>query len=250
MTAGESDSMDLKLSEWKKSDYNAFTEYLKSKADIKYRDFQSSLVPGMKNNYILGVRMPVLRDMGKEIAKGNPKSYLNVSSNDFYEERMLKGIVLGLIKTESFDEFVMLCDDFVSEIDNWAICDCFCVGLKHSIKIYKEEFFEYINKYIKSANVWSVRLGLVIMLDYYLDSEHIDIVLDRCDSITSDFYYVSMAQAWLVATAFAKCRDKTMLYMHNNSLDDVTFNKAVQKCIESKRIDKETKDYLKSLKRY
>ena len=89
----------------------------------------------------------------------------------------------------------------------------------------------------------------MIMLDYYLEEDYIDAVLKRCDDVKNTEYYVSMAQAWLVATAVAKCREKTMAYLHENSLDDATFNKAVQKCIESRRVDDETKEYLRSLKR-
>ena len=87
------------------------------------------------------------------------------------------------------------------------------------------------------------------MLDYYLEDEYIDDVLKRCDSVKSTYYYVSMAKAWLVSTALAKYKDRTMEYLHNNSLDDETFNKAIQKCIESRRIDEQTKAYLRTLKR-
>ena len=241
--------MNFQLNEWSSADYCRLTEFLKSEADPKYRDFHSSLVPNAENNSILGIRMPKLRELGKEIAKGNALSYLSVSSSNFYEERMLRGIVTGLVKTQSFEEFTDLCDKFANEIDNWAICDCFCSGLKQ-VKKYKSEFFEYIQKYLNSGNDWKIRAALVIMLDYYLDDEYIERVLCRCDGVKSTAYYVSMAQAWLVATAAAKCKEITIAYIHKNSLDDVTFNKAIQKCIESRRIDEETKEYLKSLKRY
>lgn len=241
--------MNLQLENWTVNDYNSFLEYLKSKADEKYKNFHSSLVPDVDKEEILGVRMPVMREMGRQIAKGNAREFLAVSQNGLYEERMLRGIVTGLIKPNGFDDFIALVDDFVKVIHNWAICDCFCAGLKQ-IKKYKQEFFDYIQRYIDSNNVWIKRAGLVIMLDYYLEDNYIDCVLERCDSIKSDFYYVRMAQAWLVATALAKCYDQTMAYIHNNSLDDFTFNKAIQKCVESRRIDDRTKQYLKSLKRY
>lgn len=241
--------MDLQLCKWTTDDYNEFVGFLESRADEQYRQFHSSLVPDAEDGYILGVRMPVLRQMGKDISKGDCKSFLAVSSNTHYEERMVRGIVTGLIKTKCFDEFKALCDEFVCQIDSWAICDCFCAGLKEQKK-YREEFFEHISTYLDSPNKWEKRAGLVIMLDYYLDDEHIDEVLMRCDSIESNEYYVCMAQAWLVATALAKCKEKTMKYMHCNSLNDFTFNKAVQKCVESRRIDADTKDYLKTLKRY
>ena len=139
-------------------------------------------------------------------------------------------------------------DNFSTEVDNWAICDCFCAGLKE-VKKYKDRFFGYIQKYLDSKNDWKIRIALVVMLDYYLEDEYIDDVLKRCDSVKSTYYYVSMAKAWLVATALAKCKDRTMEYLHNNSLDDETFNKAIQKCIESRRIDEQTKAYLRTLKR-
>lgn len=240
--------MELRLHEWTYSDYCNLLEFLKCESDVKYRDFHSSLVPTAEKQEILGIRMPRLREIGKEIAKGNVRSYLSVSTSGLYEERMLRGIVTGLVKTHDFEEFTQLCDKFTEEIDNWAICDCFCAGLKQ-VKKYKKEYFEHIQKYLQSENVWKIRTALVIMLDYYLEEEYIDEVLKRCDEVKSDFYYVSMAQAWLVATATAKCREQAMKYFQSNSLDDITYNKAIQKCIESKRIDEDTKKYLRSIKR-
>lgn len=239
--------MNLSLCEWTNEKYINFITYLKSFADSKYRDFHSSLVPTAEKDTFIGIRMPQLRFLAKEIAKGNPRDFLKTPSH-YYEERMLKGIVIGLIKPESFDDFTSLCDSFVVNVDNWAICDGFCASLKQT-KRYKSEFFEHIQKYLDSGDDWQIRVALVIMLDYYLDDEYIDRVLKRCDSVKCKAYYVSMAQAWLVATAVAKCREKTMKYLHQNSLDDVTFNKAIQKCVESFRIDDETKTYLRTIKR-
>ena len=240
--------MNLQLNEWTENDYLEFVGFLKMQADEKYRNFHSSLVPNAEKSGILGIRMPRLREIGKEISKGNARSFLAVSRSELYEERMVRGIVTGLIKTKDFDDFTALVDNFATEVDNWAICDCFCAGLKE-VKKYKSKFFSYIQTYLDSNDDWKIRIALVIMLDYYLDNEYIDEVLRRCDSVKSTYYYVSMAKAWLVATAVAKCKDKTMEYLHNNSLDDETFNKAIQKCIESRRIDDDTKAYLRTLKR-
>lgn len=240
--------MNLRLEEWTDSDYGEFVCFLKAQADESYRKFHSSLVPNAEKDDILGVRMPRLREIGREISKGNPRSFLKISKSGFYEERMVRGIVTGLIKTADFDDFTSLVDNFAEEVDNWAICDCFCAGLKE-VKRYKEPFFDRIKAFLDSGNDWKIRIALVIMLDYYLDDEHIDRVLDRCDSVRSGFYYVNMAQAWLVATAAAKCKDRTLEYLEQSSLDDFTFNKAIQKCIESRRIDEETKAFLRTLKR-
>ncbi|MCD8026578.1 MAG: DNA alkylation repair protein [Clostridiales bacterium] len=240
--------MDLVLNVWTSGDYADFIEYLKSNACEKYRDFQSHLIPDSKE-IMLGIKIPELRKIGREIAKGGAESFLKISSPGLYETRMIRGIVTGLIKTCDFEKFTQLCDAFICEINSWAICDTFCCGLKE-LKKYKDEYFEYIQKYLQSDNVWAVRAALVIMLDYYLDDNYIDAVLKRVDAIDSEFYYVRMAQAWLIATAFVKCENKTRAYLLDNSLNDPTFNKAIQKCVESRRIDENTKNYLKTLKRH
>ena len=240
--------MNLLPEKWTDENFRELIVYLNENADEKYRDFHSSLVPNTDKKEFLGVRMPVLRKIGKDISKGNPKSFLEISSKNIYEIKMLRGIVTGLIKPKDFKEFTLLCDNFTEEINNWALCDSFCSGLKQTKK-YKRKFFEYLEKYLNSNNEWKIRFALVIMLNYYLDDEYIDTVLTRCDAVENKAYYVSMAQAWLVATALAKCREKTLDYLHNNSLDDVTFNKAIQKSIESYRIDDETKMYIRTLKR-
>lgn len=249
MTAkGRNDFMNLRLSRWTDGDYAEFLDFLKEQSDKKYRSFHCSLVPGAQRELVLGVRMPRLREIGREISKGNPKSFLDCSNGSFYEERMIRGIVTGLVKTESFEDFRDLFDRFSEEVDNWAICDSFCSGLKE-VKKYRKEYFDYLYAYIKSDNEWKIRIALVVMLDFYLDGEYIDAVLKRCDEVKQTSYYVSMARAWLVATACAKCREKTERYLSCNSLDDETFNRAIQKCVESRRIDDDTKKYLKTLKR-
>lgn len=247
MTESEKTKMFDRIVSWTESECEKLRLFLFEQADLKYKKFHSSLVPDSETDYIIGVRMPVLRQIGKDIAKGNPRSFLEISFRDYYEERMLRGIVTGLIKPDNFEDFCMLCDSFISNINNWALCDGFCAGLKE-VKKYREEFFEYISNYLESENNWAKRTAFVIMLDYYLDDEYIERVLKRCNKINSDAYYVYMAQAWLLATALAKCESATMEFFRNNSLNTATFNKAIQKCVESRRISAENKVLLLEIK--
>lgn len=237
------------LNEWTSNDYEKLTQYLKENADLKYKSFHSSLVPHTEKDTFIGIRMPFMRKLAKEIAKGNARSFLDISNTEYYEQRMLSGIIVGLIKTNSFDDFIALINTFIPQINNWAICDCFCAGLKE-VKKYKNEFFNYLDKYLKSDNPWEIRFAYVIMLDYYLETEYIDTVISHCDAIDSNEYYILMAQAWLLATAYAKQREITHKYFLNNKLNNTTFNKAIQKCIESRRISDKDKQFLKTLKRH
>ena len=241
--------MNLQVDSWSAQYYAQFVEYLKSFADEKYRSFHSSLVPTEQADTFIGVRMPKLRELGREISKGNPRDYLNLKISGYYEEKMLLGIVTGLIKPKDFDEFVTLADGYIPYISNWALCDCFCSGLKY-VKKCRDEFFAHIkSEYLTSENPWAVRTALVLMLDYYLDDGYIDEVLSLTDSVTLDHYYVKMAQAWLIATAVAKCGEKTLEYLKTAKIPDDVFNKAIQKSRESFRVSVETKNYLKTLKK-
>lgn len=237
------------LDNWSADDYNNLTEYLKSHADLKYKAFHSSLIPDDESDSFIGIRMPDMRKIAKEISKGNAREFLNISKTEYYEQRIISAIVTGLIKTENFEDFISLVNNFIPKINNWAVCDGFCAGLKE-VKKYKIKFFDYLTNYLESKNEWYIRFAFVIMLDYYLDSEFIDDVLARCDSVNSDKYYILMAQAWMLATAYAKQKEKTHKYFLNNNLNDATFNKAIQKCIESRRVTDDDKKFLRTLKRH
>ena len=242
--------MDLKNNIITAENYAGFLEYLMSLRDEKYREFHSSLVPNEEKDSFLGVRMPKLRELGRELSKGDPRSFLSVCGSVYYEEKMLRAIVTGLIKPKDYAEFLSLADDYIPYISNWALCDCFVSGLKY-VKKCRAPFFEHIKSaYLSGGDPWAVRAGLVLMLNYYLDDGYIGEVLSLTDAISLDHYYVKMAQAWLIATAVAKCEARTLEYMKSSALPKDVYNKAIQKSIESYRVSDETKAYLRSIKKH
>lgn len=240
--------MDFSLANWNNKNFDEFISYLISIEDIDYKTFHSRLVPEYPTEKLIGIRLPVLRKIAKEIVKGNYNEFLKLCKNDYYEEIMIKGIVIGFAKFSSYNDFISAVDGYIDLVDNWAICDCFCNGLKQ-IKLYKLEYFNHISTYLNSENPWHIRVGIVIMLSHYLENDYIFEVLKRVDSISNNHYYVKMAQAWLIATAYAKFPDITHSYLLSSNLDNWTFNKAIQKACESFRIDKNTKILLRSMKK-
>ena len=87
------------------------------------------------------------------------------------------------------------------------------------------------------------------MLFHYVDKDHIDSLLTYADSFCHDAYYARMAMAWMISICFIKFPEKTMEYLKQSKLDNWTYNKSLQKTIESLRVDKETKDVLRNMKR-
>lgn len=223
-------------------------EELISLADEKYKKFHSNLCPGTEN--ILGVRVPVLRNYAKELSNKYSIDYLlNEIDEEYYEEIMLKGMLIGLNKKIEWKELEKYIKEFVPKINNWAICDVFCAGLKITKK-YKKEMFELINEYLASKREFELRFAIVMILDYYIEKEYLEKDFNIFNQIKSDKYYVKMAVAWAISICLIKFYDETIKYLENNTfLDNWTYNKAIQKAIESYRITNEQKDKLRTMKR-
>ena len=88
-----------------------------------------------------------------------------------------------------------------------------------------------------------------MLLTHFITEERIETVLERLDTIRHEGYYVKMALAWALSVCFIKFPERTLRYLQNNRLDDETFNKALQKIIDSFRVDRKTKDVIRSLRR-
>ncbi|NGP59273.1 DNA alkylation repair protein [Paenibacillus thiaminolyticus] len=214
-------------------------------ADEKYRQFSASLIPNINN--VVGVRLPELRKLARNIAKGDWRAYLAQADSDYFEEVMLQGMVIGCAKAD-VEEILHHIAAFVPKIDNWSVCDSFCSGLKIT-SLHKERVWEFIQPYLESDKEYDIRFGVVMLLNYYVDELYIHRVLERLDRITHEGYYVKMAVAWAVSICFVKLPDITMDYLRSNSLDDFTYNKALQKITESYRVAPETKALIRSMKR-
>lgn len=213
--------------------------------DKEYQKFQSKLCPNINN--IIGVRIPILRKMAKQIAKENAEEFLNNTKIEFYEEKMLYGFVIGYMK-ENLSEKLKYLDKFVPMIDNWAICDCSINTFKF-VQNNLEEIWNYLQKYVKSNKEYELRFVIIMLMDYYLVDNYIDKVLELYNQIKNDGYYVKMAVAWAIAEAYIKYPEKVMKVLRENNLDNFTYNKTLQKMIESYRIDKSVKDTLRKMKR-
>ena len=227
--------------------YKKIRQELLNLQDKKYQEFHSSLCPGIDN--IIGVRIPVLRNYAKKLSKQeNIKEYIFFNNTEYYEEVMLQGMLIGLTKSSDIKEILIMLKIFIPKIDNWAVCDICCAGLK-VVNKNKELFWTFIQKYLKSKKEFELRFATVMMLDYFIDEKYIDKVLTVLDNIKHDGYYVKMAVAWTISVAFVKFEDKTIKYLKNNNLDDWTYNKSLQKICESLRVDKKTKAAIKKMKR-
>jgi len=214
-------------------------------ADKEYQKFSSSLLPNTDN--ILGVRLPQLRKLAKAIAKDDWRKFMANYDSKYFEEIMLQGLVLGYAKAD-IEEILQYVADFVPKIDNWSVCDSFCAGLKFT-KNNMEHVWNFIQPFLSSNKEFEVRFSVVMLLHFYINDEYIDKVIKSLDTIKHPGYYAKMAVAWTISICYIKFSKQTMDYLKNNSLDDFTYNKSLQKITESLRVDKETKIIIKSMKK-
>jgi thiamine-phosphate diphosphorylase len=235
------------MSEFMTKELNSYfvKKYLYEFVDKDYQKFSSSLIPNCNN--MIGVRIPQLRKLAKGLAKGNYRDYLSNVTEDTFEETMLQGLVIGYVKCE-IDEKIKYIEEFIPKIKNWSINDVFCSTLKF-VEKNREQMYEFISKYVNSNSEFEQRFVAVMMMYYYLNDEYIDRVLKILDGLKNDGYYTKMGVAWAIATAYAKYPEKTYAYLVNgNSLDKFTFNKSLQKMIESYRVSADDKVKLRALK--
>lgn len=225
---------------------NEVKEELKKLSDKKYKEFHSSLCPNVDG--IIGVRVPILRSYAKELMSKYSYEELETIDDFYYEELVIKGMIIGFKKYDDISQVFKDIEKYVPKINSWAVCDTFCAGLKNTKKNQKEMWI-FLQKYINSKEEYEVRFAVVMMLDYYINDEYIDEVLKILQSIKLKKYYVQMAVAWALSIAFIKYYDKTLNVLINGEFDDFTYNKAIQKAVESYRIDDNKKNYLKKIKK-
>lgn len=224
--------------------YLIFLEYLYSLADSRYKEFHSRLI--MDSN-LIGIRTPDLKRIAKEISTCDYQGFIKYNTKQTYEEKVLYGLVLGYIRVD-FETRLQLLNDFIPSIDNWAINDIVCANVK-DFKKNLERGYSFIISCLQSTQPWHIRFGLVLLLDFYIQDTYIDKVLNICNQIKNEDYYVKMAVAWLLSICYIKYKEKTLLFLKTTTLDDWTYNKSIQKMIESNRVSEDEKSYLRTLKR-
>ncbi len=209
----------------------------------KYREFSSKLMPTVDKSKVIGIRTPILRKYAKSLE--DYEDFLDELPHKYFEENNLHAFLIE--REQNFDRCIEKLDVFLPYIDNWATCDSMkpCV-----LKKEPEKLLKHIKRWIKSKDVYAVRYAINLLMSFYLDGNFDEAYLMLVANVKSDEYYINMMRAWYFATALAKQYEQTLPYIESKVLDVWTHNKTIQKAIESLRITKQQKEYLKTLKRY
>ena len=219
-------------------------ERLEALKDEKNADFAARLAPGIGRERFLGVRLPLLRVLAKEL-RGTDEAaeFLSALPHGTVDEDILHAMLVSELR--DYEAAVAALDAFLPFVDNWMVCDTFRPA---AVRKRPEEFAQKIEEYLSSERPYTQRFGIGMLMWYYLGDAFDPAQLARVAALSSEHYYVRMMQAWYFATALAKQYDSAIRMLEEGKLERWTHNKTIQKAIESYRVSDEHKAYLKTLK--
>lgn len=228
-----------------KAKVNEFVlERLYEMQDMGYRDFHSKLVPTVDRERIIGVRSPNIKKFAKEFSKMDIcEEFIADLPHKYLEEYSLHINILN--KEKNIEKLIEETEKVLPYIDNWAICDSFSPKV---FKKYPELIYEKILKWLESDDTYTVRFGIVTLMNNYLDENFDKKHLNLISNIKTDEYYINMAIAWYYSYAIIKQYEETIGLIESKSLGKFVQNKSIQKAVESRRVDDDTKEYLKKFK--
>ena len=212
--------------------------------DAGYRDFHAALMPTVDKALVIGVRMPALRALAKEL-KGTELAadFMAALPHKYYEENNLHAALIGHIR--DFDACMAAVERFLPYVDNWATCD---MMNPRALAKDKAALLERIRLWLQSSHTYTVRFGMEMLMNHFLEEDFREEYPALVASVRSEEYYVRMMQAWYFATALAKQYEVAVTYLEQRRLGAWVHNKTIQKARESFRVSQEQKEYLKSLK--
>ena len=216
-------------------------------AEPEFQRFSSSLIPDLAPGFLLGVRLPKLRKIAREIAKKDPENYLREAECGSFEEIMLQGMVIGCMKGEP-ERIFPLIESFLPKIQNWSVCDSFCSSLKIA-REYPEDMWAFLQPLFTEEREYYVRFSVVMLIFYFIRKPYLEQVFSILDGISYDSYYVKIAVAWALSICYREFPEETLHYLEKCGLDQFTYEKALQKIIESLKTDAKTKEMFRAMKR-
>ena len=231
--------------------------------DQRYRNGHLRVINSLSDTKILGVHIPELKKLAKDLSKRSDTADLLASfEQEFhkgslcFEEKIVWGLLINALNASEEQKYAYL-KAFVTAMDNWAVCDTICCNIKW-IKD-KNALWEFLQPYFDSNREFEVRFAVVMSMIFFLDAESFPKVAARLDSldfsrIHSEFmspkeakhaeqvrgvakgerpYYVRMAVAWLLASALAKISEMTRSYVNSCRLPEDVIRLYKRKARES-----------------
>ncbi len=182
---------------------------LQKMAEPAYRDFAARLIPG--ETRLLGVRIPKLRKLAKQLVKGDTWQTLLQSpapQDASFEELLLRAMLPAYAPHATTDERLFYLRQEQPRLNNWSLCDSACAGC-HFVRSHKEKVFLWLQPFLHSEQEFTARFGVVMLNNYYAtDDSWVPDVIRALQEVPQEAYYASMAVAWCGCTLLTSHIDR------------------------------------------
>lgn len=195
----------------------------------RHRNFMGKLLPTVDPERIVGVKVPILRQIAKEL----PKEYLRELPHVYFEEDMLHDFVINSLNR---DEALHALREFLPYLDNWAVVDSLDPKSFYSAPSLMDYYLEWSD----DSRPYVARLGIVLALRH-IQEDTLGAV-DHLKTVKSDHYYVQMALAWFFAEAVLHAPEVVLSLLRDGILDRAVHKKTIRKINESRRVAQNIKE--------
>lgn len=218
---------------------NDIDKFLKSNIDNKYRLFILSLIPNVDDSYILGVRAPLLKSYAKKV----DKSYLNILPHKYYEEYLLQIYMINNIN--NFDEVIFYLDKLLPYLKTWSETDA--INPKAFNK-RNDKMLDYFYKLLKHPNSYAKRLGVRMLMKYFLGDYFKIEYLEKVLLLYGESYYLDMMVSWYLTEGLINNYKDFYSYLNNNNIPSKLLSMTIRKSLDSYKLDKIKKEEIRKLK--
>lgn len=235
--------MNLVKEQWQQPDYYEFLNYLKSLGNPEKVKWSANILNTQMQ--VLAIATPVMKNIAKDILKGNFLSFLNLKIFENYESTVVYGSLLT--KIEDFELMTKHLNIYLQYADNWAHCDLLSFNINSN---NKSSYINLAKEFLTSEKTFTRRTGLIILLQMVKDEKVLPVIFHELNKLTHEKeYYVNMAGGWLLCECFIKHKPLTIEFLKHNSVNKQLINKAIQKCRDSFRVSAEDKQALLAFKK-
>jgi 3-methyladenine DNA glycosylase AlkD len=162
-----------------------------------------------KPNYILGIRLPVLRKLSKQYENISLKDLNYLFNSHYHECRIVALIVLIDLYEKAHDEkYINFYLKNLNQINNWDLVD---ISASRILGVYLYNSDSKTMKRIllglsSSKNIWSRRIA-VISLFYFIKHDRLNVPINIFKHLVTDpEYYVQTAVGWMLREVGKKNR--------------------------------------------
>lgn len=230
--------MEFIRDHWTDADCVELIEYLKSIAKEDKIEWTKRIFN--TESEVLAIPSPVLKDIAKEIAKGDFLSFLDLKVYDYEECFTINAYLIVRVKDLDLRKKLLL--DYLSRSDCWADTDTIKpVDLKKN----GDWWWNLGSQLRNSKDTFTRRFGVVLLLLFASDLSRGDCIIDILSSFQEEGeYYVNMALAWVTCEMMIKQRGRALKLFETGVLSNFVTNKSISKCRDSFRISAEDKQLL------